>query len=460
MSSSTAGLLRPPPRTVPLNLRCALYSNAGVLAGGLILSAGLHLSILFLSPDHLFDGMRLWFGSREARGTFVSFEPAFGGGQASDRSAGGSWRQRQFDENGRIYRVAYMFDLPDGRVMRGESFVRGRRTAERFSKAAPGTNRFVAIEFAPSAPHISRIRNTRTSPLGSGVLFLLAVPAVGLLIAAGGAVRGRRTIRLLRHGAAATATIRKCRFATQAGRLPAPGPNGWRTYERFRDELRRTISDAIDEHGGAFRVRRRPAGGSLESVSPGEFKRGFTSHLRLFRGALYSLFAYWVAVLIAVLWTTWPAADAALFERVAFGAAGLLLAALFGTFGLFALRFLRKASGAITGELKLKGLAIRAECLFEFSTSDRHTVEAKGPVPVAGSALADGPELTAVYDPDDPKRSQLLGGLPVPVRVGPEGELEAWGTSWRIARLVGVALMFATAVCAGLAASGCAADFS
>jgi hypothetical protein len=70
---------------------------------------------------------------------------------------------------------------------------------------AEGQN--VQVEYQAATPATSRIRGTRVSPFGRGIMIMLLFPLIGVLLLAGGLRLGIRGLRLLRSGAMAQGTL-------------------------------------------------------------------------------------------------------------------------------------------------------------------------------------------------------------------------------------------------------------
>lgn len=236
MPSTDAIGLQRPPRSIPLTLRVALLSNLGVLIGLLILSAGTFFSIVFLSSGNAVGDLRLWVSAEEGRGIVRGHEPTiFGSGESSRRRHGST---------SRIYRVSYTFETTGGETVTGASFVTGRDAAARYAKSN-GNGRVAAVEYVPSAPHINRLRNTRTSPFGPGALLVLLVPAAGFTIVAAGIAHARSMIQLLRDGEAANGTILKCRVLPTRRMSPTPdGPDRKVFFDR-NDPKRMSFPESL-----------------------------------------------------------------------------------------------------------------------------------------------------------------------------------------------------------------------
>lgn len=98
-----------------------------------------------------------------------------------------------------IFRVDYAFQAPDGRFRRGTSYSPGE-------KLDPGAS--VYVEFAKTAPSVSRIRGLRSKPFSPWLAVVGVAPLAGLVLILFGIRGGLRRLRLLRFGRAVTGTLK------------------------------------------------------------------------------------------------------------------------------------------------------------------------------------------------------------------------------------------------------------
>ncbi len=104
-------------------------------------------------------------------------------------------------ENDRtVYEIAYIF-----RIDQLEAEYYGVSYTTAYNSFAAGQP--VEVEYDVAKPASSRIRGTRVSTFGLGVLFVLIFPIIGVVLLAGGVRLGIRGLRLLRMGNVAQGTL-------------------------------------------------------------------------------------------------------------------------------------------------------------------------------------------------------------------------------------------------------------
>ncbi len=104
-------------------------------------------------------------------------------------------------ENDRtIYAIRYLF-----RIDQREAEYYGVSYTTAYNSFAEG--QAVEVEYDAANPASSRIRGTRLSTFGLGVLFVLIFPIIGVVLLAGGVSLGIRGMRLLRMGYVAQGTL-------------------------------------------------------------------------------------------------------------------------------------------------------------------------------------------------------------------------------------------------------------
>ena len=103
-------------------------------------------------------------------------------------------------ENDRsVYAIHYIF-----RVDQREAEYYGVSYTTAYSYAE---GQAVEVEYDPAAPATSRVRGTRISTFGMGVLWILLFPLIGLAFVGYGLRRGIKGLRLLRSGNMASGTL-------------------------------------------------------------------------------------------------------------------------------------------------------------------------------------------------------------------------------------------------------------
>jgi hypothetical protein len=375
--------LSPPPRSVPFLLWCHLLANPVTLAGSGLFAFGMLFTIAFLPAADLVTTWRLSQRRQEAPGWLEAV-------QATNLHEGGD----DADPGTPIYRCEYSFRLPDETVVHGRSYTLGPQYQLPPAAGGPSPRLLVTVEYDPEHPTTNRIRGTRTSPFGTGGLFVLLFPAVGLLIAVGALAFGRGRARLLRDGEAAAARVTACRFASG---------------DDDRDE---------------------PVAACKQRLAEG--RAGFGHHPAALLGSAFLLLWTVMAAAFVVLGTIvclvllglvvfvfdGPVRECYL---VGMGVAGFLV--LWLAVGSFMVRSgwraLRASSGCAAGPVAFQPVT----CVFEFPGPEGELVQGRSPGRLT-DLPGDEPPQAALYDPSRPKRARLLSGLWPAVRVGPTGGWE------------------------------------
>src|SRR5687767_6440266 len=106
--SRPIGHLSPPPRALPISLRCRMLGNLAVIVGAVLLAIGLIVGV-FMSPLRLtLRQMALARGSAEAVGVVTAVE-----------------QTRVTVNEQQIYRLHFRFNALDGHTFTGTSYARG-----------------------------------------------------------------------------------------------------------------------------------------------------------------------------------------------------------------------------------------------------------------------------------------------------------------------------------------------
>jgi len=181
MSRPNFDRLVAPPRTVPLSLRInALFGGMAALAWGVLLLTtpifwGFVMNAEVLAPVVL--------GASAA---------------ATDGRVTATGETRSSENRSRVHWVDYSYQVPEGPLLSGRSYVTG---------AAPAVGAELPIEYAPSWPQFSRIVGMRKAMFGPGAAIAVVFPALAAGFVAFSWYAGRQTLRLLREGRVAEATF-------------------------------------------------------------------------------------------------------------------------------------------------------------------------------------------------------------------------------------------------------------
>jgi len=97
-----------------------------------------------------------------------------------------------------VYAIHYTFADADENPHSGVSYSTG---------GGPSQGSRVTIEYRASEPETSRVRGLRAAPFGPWASFVVIFPIVGVGMLLTGLLRGRRGVRLLKHGHAALGTL-------------------------------------------------------------------------------------------------------------------------------------------------------------------------------------------------------------------------------------------------------------
>jgi hypothetical protein len=180
--------LGPPPRQVPLLVRCHIMFGGFAQAGwfffgfGMIFFWGFALNCEFAS----------WFTfrgeTRTAPGVVTRSE------HAGFSEGGGKHRKGT-----PVYANHYTFTAPGGRECSGCSYALGRQLP-------PGAS--VTVEYLAGDPAASRIEGMRIKPLGGWAVLVVLFPLIGLGLALPGVLTSLKAARLIERGYLADGTLR------------------------------------------------------------------------------------------------------------------------------------------------------------------------------------------------------------------------------------------------------------
>src|SRR5262245_9283123 len=364
--------LGPPPRDVSPGLRVCLLTGPVVLIAAGIFDFSMAFVLTLGASAAPFTAWRLDLDHREAPGWLEAVE------------------QTQFSEGGGdgdtgkpIRRYQYFFDLPNGQRVRGRSFAIDSPVL--VQKAQPGPKNHppdLVIEYAPGDPEINSIRGTRTGPYGSAVVIAALFPIITLLVVAGGICSGRRTIRLLRDGELASATMVACVMGGED-----------------------SVELPVAEYKRRMSLIPFPGMGIVLGVF-----QGFRTLWLLGAGGTLVFGLVFIAgalVFLAIAAMENAIALPMLVGVVGFGTVWIMI-------GSFMLRF---AGGGLFNRRTPKRWQV--QCVFEFTPPGGEPVRVRGIAPLNPDPV-DEPPQPVIYDPENPKHAALLMTFPG-LAVSPSG---------------------------------------
>jgi len=174
-------MLAPAPRSVPISVRASLlFGGIFALFGWAFFGFGMIFALAFGLPKNV-------------AGIFWSLQPqqTATGVATGSRSTGASENRRK------VYENRFRFTAADGQTHEGRSYATGTQV-----KAGEP----VTVEYPAARPTEATIQGMRRSEFGSGVLFVLIFPGIGLIFVLSGMVRGSRACYLLANGMLAMGT--------------------------------------------------------------------------------------------------------------------------------------------------------------------------------------------------------------------------------------------------------------
>jgi hypothetical protein len=378
--------LTPPPRSVPLLLRCSLLAGPVTVAGAAVFAFGMVFALVFVPATDLIGPWRLAHNQQRAQGwlervTETNFHE--GGGEN--------------EEGTPIFRCDYSFVLPNGVEVKGTSYTLGEQF--HLPQPVPGgppPRLAVTVEYDPQNPSTSRIQGTRTSPYGPWVLIIVLFPVAGFVVAVGGLWVGWGCGRLLRDGEIVPATITTCRF----------GAGDSATYLPPAEYKNQTANLGAN-------LTHHPL---MHLVTAFLFVWTVLATVMFVGGVIFC-----VVALVALLFF-FPAGQP---EKSLFvlGFGGFL--ALWLVMGGFMVRSGWRACWGLHRHGEKPTVPVPVKCTFEFRLPDGDVVQAKGPGRLVDNYGAESPQ-PALYDPSRPRTALLLSGLWPGVSVGETG---SWETS-------------------------------
>lgn len=256
------------------------------------------------------------------------------------------------------------------------------------------------------------VTGPRPFPKGGLVHLALAISLLGLgpglLLLLRGLAEGARTIRLLRQGTMAQATITACKL----------------THDRWgrplrMDEFRRRwpepwLRAEIRFFSGCLALPFRP----LIWLFEWQYTLGRSLGVGSFLG---------LAIVVAMEWPVDLESLPELLEALGWVVATTVLWIALGR-GWAWLRtqivegIVRQQMANLTGDIPLPRPAdqIEVQCAFQFEFPRGEIVRARDRA-ILADRVGDEPTEPVLYDPSDPRRAVLLDGLGVPVRPSPAG---------------------------------------
>ncbi|MCC7395801.1 MAG: hypothetical protein IT455_01925 [Planctomycetes bacterium] len=212
-----------PPRLVPTSLRLrVLFGGVFPTIGFVMLALGAPLTVGMLRYSEFATAARFAGPLQTAPGTVQRSE-----------------RLPLRLESQTVSRVDFRFQI-DQQSHAGSSYT---------TSPPPPPGARVVVEFAAGDGSVARLRGMRAAPLPAGVAFVLVLPALALLLIAGGALANRRRLALLRDGLAAWGLL----TATRATNTRVNNRRVYRLEFTFLDATgaRRTITES--SHRAEFR---------------------------------------------------------------------------------------------------------------------------------------------------------------------------------------------------------------
>jgi hypothetical protein len=387
----------PPPRAVPIRLRCQLLASGATVWGSVLFGFTSVLAFGLVSGMDPLGSLRLALHRQEAPGRVLAE------------------RDTNYEENdSTVRRHDYEFRLPDGTMLRGHSYSDGHRYVD--VPTAPGESdpqrwSRVTIEYDPGHPETNRIKGTQTHSVSHWVGCMLIFPAGALLVAALGLIGGWCRIRLLRDGELAQATVTGCTPPTNEESPPdVPVAECRRLLAEQAERASRSpfvlLWNGVNS-AWCLAVLLMVAGGVVfmlfAMVKAGQGADSFYVNGEPARGMDG-------VVRIGIFLVVWVFAGGVLF------------------FGGRHLRIPRRDASPVV------------DCAYEFRLPDGEVLRARDAVPAAALGEVEAP-LPVLYDPRWPTETLLLATLSPPVWA-------SWQGGWETTAGVGPLLRLAVAMLA------------
>ncbi|MBM4184228.1 MAG: DUF3592 domain-containing protein [Gemmatimonadetes bacterium] len=173
--------LSPPPRRVPLTLSIRVVLGPLSQVGWFLVGFGLIFVWAFGADRAVVSAIQFAGDLEVVEGTTTA------------------WRELSLSINDvSVYETSYAFEV-GGQTYTGASYETGYYVPE-------GTR--LPVEYRPSNPTVSRLKDMRASPVGLVIAFVFIIPLIGLALARGGLRGGFRARRLLSEGQLALGTLK------------------------------------------------------------------------------------------------------------------------------------------------------------------------------------------------------------------------------------------------------------
>ncbi len=189
MSDPSLAYLAPPPRQVPLPLRCQIMFGGGFNQLGwivLLFGTGVFWSMGFNSE---------FFSLFTFRGPMAAAAGLVTASENTGVSVGGSKRRKGTP----VFANHFSFKAADGLSVHGVSYATGRQLP---------AGQPVAVEYCLDNPAACRIQGMRSRLFGYEAMAVLIVPLAGVGLLLPGFLRGRRASRLLAGGLLGEAVLK------------------------------------------------------------------------------------------------------------------------------------------------------------------------------------------------------------------------------------------------------------
>jgi hypothetical protein len=381
----------PPPRPVPIRLRCQLLAGGATVWGSVLFGFASVLTVGLVAGMDPLGSLRLALHQQEAPGRVLAE------------------RDTNYEENdSTVRRHDYAFRLPDGTMLRGHSYSAGHRYVDVPTVPGdPDPQRWsrVTVEYDPGHPQANRIKGTQTHSVSHWVGCMLIFPAGALLVVVIGLIGGWCRIRLLRDGELARATVTGCTRPTNA-ESPPDVPVA---------ECRRLLAERAERASRSPFVFLWNAVNALWRLAVA---------LMVFGGVVFLLFGM---VKVGLGDESFDVNG-----EPARGVDGVVRLGIFLVVWVF-----------VGGTMFFGGRLLRipggnnptvVDCAYAFRLPGGELVRARDAVPA--DALGDaGAPLPVLYNPKWPTESLLLVALSPPVRASSHGGWETTAGVWPLLRL-------------------------
>jgi hypothetical protein len=186
-------------------MRCHLLTGMATFMGSFFFGIGIVFALtLGLECDPL-GSFRLALWGRETDGVLNCVEAT------------------HYEENEeRVYRFVYDFQLPDGTLHRGTSYWPGTSFDKKTRLAPAAAGMAITVQYDPISPRVSRIKGTRTGMCAHWVMFVFIFPFIGSWMLFAGLSSGCDRIRLMKWGELVSAKLTVCHSKSGDGNADVP----------------------------------------------------------------------------------------------------------------------------------------------------------------------------------------------------------------------------------------------